>query len=176
VSTADDLPPPTTPDNMKPLARPVLLKRLTIWGLFLALMHLARDLFFVALHDVHVLLRGSGCGRMGHEESVVGSGAAPPAHLGYICFWPGDSGPSHAFSCWDPRGSIRLSEGSEAGYPGGRQENCKVGVWSIFRTTGNESIEPASAENMDLTPFVLDFAVLLRGRWNCCDLILFELY
>jgi len=34
----------------------------------------------------------------------------------------------------------------------GWQENCKVGVWSIFRTTGHESTEPASAENMDLTP------------------------
>jgi len=36
--------------------------------------------------------------------------------------------------------------------PGHFQENCKVGVWSIFRTIGHESTERASAENMDLTP------------------------
>ena len=34
----------------------------------------------------------------------------------------------------------------------GIQENCKVGVWSIFRPTGYVLTEQSLAENMDLTP------------------------
>jgi hypothetical protein len=47
----------------------------------------------------------------------------------------------------------------------GRQhvpQAIQVGVWSIFRPASYEFSEQSLAENMDLTPFALDFAVLLE--------------
>jgi hypothetical protein len=49
------------------------------------------------------------------------------------------------------------------------QERCKVGVWSIFRAAGDKFSGQSLAENMDLTPFAFDVAVLLEFLLVSCD-------
>src|SRR5262249_25736686 len=48
METSDNLPPPAAPDDAGRPPWPVLLRRLVIWGLFLLLVYLTRDFFFVA--------------------------------------------------------------------------------------------------------------------------------
>jgi predicted PurR-regulated permease PerM len=48
MSATTSLPPPAGPDNHGRTDVPLLLKKLAIWGLFLAVLYLARDFFFTA--------------------------------------------------------------------------------------------------------------------------------
>ncbi len=175
MSTADDLPPPTTPDNMKPLARPVLLERLTIrvcswpsciWRGTCSLSHCMTFMFScVALAVVGWAMRNLSSDLGRPRLLTLATSVFGPAILARPI-------PSHAGIREDRYGSRRDPRPVTRGQTGELQSRGLVHFSDnrqrIHRTSVGRKHGP--------DPFVLDFAVLLRGRWNCCDLILFELY